>query len=137
MLTLWRKGIVPWSWIVDTTRRRIKPSSWSGLADLAEDAARAYRLDCWSRQTDYVEVFVEKEGRVGVIEPVTKEYDLYLTPNSRPGLGHVSLERRRGMEADQETDLRHDRQISHLTAGFCRGTLCSPSRMAQQSRKCL
>jgi hypothetical protein len=30
VLKLRRKEIVPFSWIVDSTRRRLKPSSWSG-----------------------------------------------------------------------------------------------------------
>src|SRR5437870_7689856 len=33
ILKLRREGIVPYNWIVDSTRRRLKPSSWSGLAD--------------------------------------------------------------------------------------------------------
>jgi len=78
LLKLRRKGIVPWWWIVDSTRRRLKPSSWSGLADFAESAFESYRLDFWSRQPEYVEIFVEKDARVGVIEPVTDKYDVYL-----------------------------------------------------------
>src|SRR5262249_11053007 len=53
VLKLRRAGIVPYSWIVDSTRRRLKPSSWSSLSDFGEDAARCYRLDLWSRQSDY------------------------------------------------------------------------------------
>lgn len=79
ILKLRRAGIVPYPWIVDAGRRRRKPSSWSGLSDIAKDAARCYRKDFWRDQAHYVEVFVEKEGRTGVIEPVTDEYDVYLT----------------------------------------------------------
>jgi hypothetical protein len=55
VLKLRRAGIIPYNWIVDSTRRRLKPSSWSGLSDFADTAARAYRLDLWSRQNDYIE----------------------------------------------------------------------------------
>jgi hypothetical protein len=78
ILKLRRGGIIPYSWIVDSTRRRLKPSSWSGLSDFADTAARAYRLDLWSRQKDYLEVFVEKDAMAGIIEPVTYEYDVHL-----------------------------------------------------------
>ena len=78
ILKLRRAGIVPYTWIVDSTRRRLKPSSWSGLQDFAADAARSYRLDLWSRQDDYIEFFVEKDAMAGVLEPVTYEFDVHL-----------------------------------------------------------
>jgi hypothetical protein len=78
MLKLRRAGILPYSWIVDSTRRRLKPSSWSGLADFAETATQAYRLDFWSRQKSYIEFFVEKDAMAGIIEPVTNEFDVHL-----------------------------------------------------------
>src|SRR5262249_17925625 len=78
VLKLRRAGIVPYSWIVDSTRRRLKPSSWSSLSDFGEDAARCYRLDLWSRQSDYIEFFVEKDAMAGILESVTREYDVFL-----------------------------------------------------------
>jgi hypothetical protein len=78
ILKLRRAGLLRYDWIVDSTRRRLKPSSWSGLADFAETAMRAYRKDFWSRQADYIEVFVEKDAMAGVIEPVTAEFDVHL-----------------------------------------------------------
>jgi hypothetical protein len=86
VLKLRRAGLVPYRWIVDSTRRRLKPSSWSGLSDFAEDAARAYRLDFWSRQSDYIEFFCEKDAMSAVIEPVTAEFDVHLNVIR----GHVS-----------------------------------------------
>src|SRR5262249_44679834 len=78
VLKLRRAGVIPYSWIVDSTRRRLKPSSWSGLRDFAKDAALCYRLDLWERQTDYIEFFVEKDAMGGIIEPVTEEFDVHL-----------------------------------------------------------
>jgi hypothetical protein len=86
VLKLRRSGLVPYRWIVDSTRRRLKPSSWSGLGDFAEDAARAYRLDFWSRQANYIEFFCEKDAMSAVIEPVTAEFDVHLNVIR----GHVS-----------------------------------------------
>jgi hypothetical protein len=80
ILKLRRLGILPYAWITDSTRRRLKPSSWSGLEDYAETVAKAYRKDLWQRQPDYVEIFVEKDALAGVVEPVSEEYDVCLSP---------------------------------------------------------
>jgi hypothetical protein len=60
VLKLRRHGNLPFNWIVDTTRRRLKPSSWSGLADYFDTVEQAYRRDLWARQRDYVEIFVKR-----------------------------------------------------------------------------
>src|SRR5262245_46466976 len=78
VLKLRRKYVIPYEWIVDSTRRRLKPSSWSGLEDYAETVSAAYRRDLWARQDDYLEFFVEKDAMAGVIQPVTAEYDVHL-----------------------------------------------------------
>jgi hypothetical protein len=78
ILKLRRLELIPWEFIVDSTRRRLKPSSWSGLADFAETVAHAYRKDLWERQPEYIEFFVEKDAMAGVIEPVTREFDVHL-----------------------------------------------------------
>ena len=78
--TLRRAGIVPYSWVVDHTRSTMKPSSWSGLSDFADTAAASYRLDFWERLPDYVHVIVEKDAIAGVLQPMTREYDVALSP---------------------------------------------------------
>ena len=78
LLKLRRAGLVPYEWISDSTRRRLKPSSWSGLSDYLDSVRECYRKDLWAAQRDYVEVFVEKDAMAGVIEPVTDEFDIYL-----------------------------------------------------------
>jgi len=78
ILCLRRYGFVPYDWIVDSTRRRLKPSSWSRLADYAETVAQCYRKNLWTSQPDYIEIFCEKDAMAGVIEPVTDRYDVTL-----------------------------------------------------------
>jgi hypothetical protein len=78
VLKLRRAGIMPFYWIADTTRRRLKPSSWSGLEDFSETAKAAYRKDFWGSQEHYIEVVCEKDAMAGLIEPITDEYDVYL-----------------------------------------------------------
>lgn len=78
LLKLRRAKLIKNTTIVDSTRRRLKPSSWSGLSDFAETVAGVYRKDLWARQSHYVEVFVEKDAMAGVLQPVTSEYDIHL-----------------------------------------------------------
>ena len=87
MTTLRETGVIPFRWIVDNVRSTEKPSSWSGLTDFAETIKCAYRKDFWSRLPEYVHVIVEKDAIAGVLAPVTKEYDVALSPIR----GYVSL----------------------------------------------
>ncbi|TWU66907.1 hypothetical protein V7x_24790 [Crateriforma conspicua] len=73
-------GWIPYEWIVDNLRATIKPSSWSGLDDFADTVRDAYRKDFWAELPSYVHVFVEKDAMSGVIEPVTSELDVSLSP---------------------------------------------------------
>jgi hypothetical protein len=75
-----RKGLIPYDWIVDSVRSTDKPSSWSGLGDFAETVRRAYRKDFWKHMPCYIHVFTEKDAIAGVIQPVTREYDVRLSP---------------------------------------------------------
>jgi hypothetical protein len=87
MTTLREEGIVSFSWIVDNVRSTIKPSSWTGLNDFVETVQDAYRLDFWASLPEYVHVIVEKDAIAGTLAPVTREFDVALSPIR----GYVSL----------------------------------------------
>jgi hypothetical protein len=87
MTCLREAGVVPFSWIVDNVRETIKPSSWSGLSDYIDTVQEAYRKDFWAQLPEYVHVFVEKDAIAGVLAPVTRKYDVALSPIR----GYVSL----------------------------------------------
>jgi hypothetical protein len=78
ILKLRRCDCVSYGKIVDSTRRRLRPSSWNGISDFMETVASAYRRDFWTRQETHVEVFVEKDAMSGVLEPVTRELNVNL-----------------------------------------------------------
>ena len=78
ILKLRRSGCLSYSKIVDSTRRTMKPSSWSGLSDFATDAIASYRLNLWPRQKDYLDFFVEKDAMAGILEPIIEKYDVPL-----------------------------------------------------------
>lgn len=73
-------GWIPYEWIVDNLRATIKTSSWSGLEAFTDTVRNAYRKDFWASLPNYVHVFVEKDAMSGVIEPVTTELDVALSP---------------------------------------------------------
>lgn len=75
-----RKKTISYEWIVDSLRTTDKPSSWSGLQDFADTVREAYRKSFWDSIAHYVHVFTEKDAIAGVIQPVTREYDVRLSP---------------------------------------------------------
>jgi hypothetical protein len=80
MTRLREAGAVPFSWIVDGVRSTDKPSSWSGLADYAQAVRDCYRLNLWEGMDHYVHFVVEKDAVAGTLSPVTREYDVALSP---------------------------------------------------------
>lgn len=78
VLCLRRQGFINYGWISDSSRRRLKPSSWSGLADYAETVNECYRKNLWAAQEWHIEVFSEKDAMTGVLHPVTSKFDLHL-----------------------------------------------------------
>ena len=87
MTTLRERGIVPFSWIVDNVRSTIKPSSWSGMSDYVDSVRECYRKNFWAMLPEYGHVIVEKDAIAGTIAPVTRKYDMDLSPIR----GYVSL----------------------------------------------
>src|SRR5262245_44275373 len=69
---------VPRTWIVDHTRSRLKPNSWSGLEDFGDTVRKAYRKNLWASLPTAVEFFVEKDAIAGTIQAITDEYDVPL-----------------------------------------------------------
>jgi hypothetical protein len=80
MLALREHGRIPFAWLVDNVRQTLKPSSWSGLGDFTETVREAYRKDFWARLPEYVHIICEKDAVAGTLEPVTREYDVRLSP---------------------------------------------------------
>jgi hypothetical protein len=75
-----KRGVVPYEWIVDDLRVRLKPSSWSGLVDFGETVRAAYRKDFWEHLPVYIEFFVEKAAMAATLQEMTDNYDVALNP---------------------------------------------------------
>ena len=78
VLKLRRAGRLPYHWIADNTRYRIKPDSYRSLAEAADFWRRSYRRSIWAEQPVYVEFWIEKDALAAAIAPVTEEYDVPL-----------------------------------------------------------
>ena len=77
-LKMRRAGELPYGWITDGTRLRLKPRTWSSAQAALDNTARMYRRDLWIDQGVHVEMWTEKDAIRGVIYPVTAEYDVPL-----------------------------------------------------------
>jgi hypothetical protein len=61
-------GSIPFSWIVDESRRRIINRTYNSIADAARDTARFFRRSALHECPDYIEIWSEKEALAGVLE---------------------------------------------------------------------
>ena len=78
LASLRKSGEMPRDWIVDHLRTRLKPSSWTGLADYLETMRSCYRANLWAQQEAHVELFIEKDAIAGCVQNVAAEYDVAL-----------------------------------------------------------
>jgi hypothetical protein len=77
-LKMRRAGELPYNWITDGSRLRLKPRTFSNAQAALENTARMYRRDLWIDQEVHVEVWSEKDAIRGVVYPVTAEFDVPL-----------------------------------------------------------
>jgi len=67
-------GIIPWSWVVDDTRKPEHVNAWENPAEYVEAVRRSYRRDRWQDQPAWIEVWSEKNTIKGTLAPVLDEY---------------------------------------------------------------
>jgi hypothetical protein len=78
-LTLLRRtGKLPYDWLVDNSRTVHRSYTFDSVAEALEDAARTYLKSLWTNMPVRVQVWLEKDALAGVIEPVTRQYDVPL-----------------------------------------------------------
>ncbi len=78
LLKMRKSGRVPWGWVADATRWRIKPTSYGSLEEALVRNARFYRRDIWAQAEVYVEVWCESDSIGGIIVEETREWDVPL-----------------------------------------------------------
>ena len=110
MLTeLRRDGEIPYEWIIDEGRFARQPYTVEGIPQALNDTRRNYRKDPWQGIAEYVQIWVEKNALVGVLEPVTSEYDVALM--AAVGYSSISFLHEAAL---QLIDLGHPIYIYHL-----------------------
>jgi hypothetical protein len=78
LIKLRRSGVIPYTRITDGTRWITKPTTWSSIDEMLDDAASSYRRALWHDTADEVMIFTEKDAISGVILPITSRWDVPL-----------------------------------------------------------
>ncbi|MCB8818673.1 hypothetical protein [Desulfosporosinus shakirovi] len=69
-------GAIDWNAIEDRTRNLKGKSHWTTPGNMIDSAAYSYHLDHWKGQSNYVEVWVEKDALVGIVGQICGELDV-------------------------------------------------------------
>lgn len=77
-LKLRRAGELPYDWITDGSRLRLKARTWHSAEGALLITAANYRRALWADQPVHVEVWSEKDAIRGAVLPVTEQYDVPL-----------------------------------------------------------
>ena len=80
VLKLRRDGRMSYNKISDASRSMRRPRTFDGWEDALQSTARLYRKSLWADSDVEVEVWLEKSALVGVLWPVTSDYDVPLMP---------------------------------------------------------
>jgi hypothetical protein len=65
---------LPFSWIIDESRRRISLRSFDSVADAVDDCAKYYRRNAMRQSSVYIEIWTEKEALSGIIWGAASAY---------------------------------------------------------------
>jgi hypothetical protein len=70
------EGLLPWDWIVDSTRQEQVISTWADPAEYAHTVQRAYRRNKWAALPRHISVWSEKSTVEGTLRPVLEKYEV-------------------------------------------------------------
>lgn len=104
-------GLIDWGSIVDRTRQYLVNAHWDSPIDIIEDSASQYAIDTRANQSDYIEVWVEKDALVGVIEAVCDPLDVgYLSCRgfvSQSAMWRASIRLKNKERSGKDTTILH------------------------------
>lgn len=69
-------GLIDWDFITDRTRNMKENGHWDSPRDIIRACGTQFLSDKWANQSNYVEVWVEKDALVGVLEVACKPLDV-------------------------------------------------------------
>jgi hypothetical protein len=83
-------GEVPWSWIVDESRRARGTQTFDSITDALNHTAQYYRRSALRESDVYIEIWSEKEALAGIIWEVASDYDVpVIVSKGMPSLTQV------------------------------------------------
>jgi hypothetical protein len=82
ILHMRQEGVLPYQFIIDNSRRRIKYQSYSTGAQALERWMQSYRQQVWESLDTYCEVWLEKKALQSIFDDVCYEYDVPLCVSS-------------------------------------------------------
>lgn len=68
-------GLMDWDAIVDRTRSAKALRHWNEPAEIVAEGAQNFRIQKWGDQSNYVEVWVEKDALIGIVERACTNVD--------------------------------------------------------------
>jgi hypothetical protein len=74
-------GIVDWSAIEDRLRKPSSPASFNSPSDILDAAISQFQLPRQKGQSNYVELWIEKDALSGVLSRVTRKYHIPIVVN--------------------------------------------------------
>lgn len=69
-------GRVDWDLIEDRTREVESNSHWESVEGIIDSCVSSFRMDKWNGQSNYVEVWAEKDAVKGILESVCRDLDV-------------------------------------------------------------
>jgi len=74
-------GLIDWNAIEDRGRVPEIHSQWDNISGLIKSAIYSYRLPRWSDQSNYLELYCEKQAMESVLKPIADKYHIYFGCN--------------------------------------------------------
>ena len=102
-------GRLDWDLIIDNTRSRICPPTFTDAADALEDTQLIFRLNLWLSQPVFLQVWIEKGGLAPVFEEVTDKYVVPLYPAD--GFPSLTFTKDAAREAQEALDERGQKPV--------------------------
>jgi len=74
-------GLLDWAMIEDRVRIPALNAHWDSPKQIMEAAINSYYRNRWENQSDYIEVWCEKDAVSNIIEPVCRKWDVLFMAN--------------------------------------------------------
>jgi len=78
VLNMRRTGQLPYFFVADRNRRRMKPTTHTSAKDALDYWMDFYKQDIWHNKNVRVEIWLEKDALSGIFSDITMEYDVPL-----------------------------------------------------------